>query len=154
MPAVGGAISNEGKPDWQVPPSWKEIPGGQFLVAKFIITAADNFPGDRERQLVGWRRRGPRDERQSLAGVRSAWDACRCRSQPNSPKPLTIGSGKAELGRYDRDRIEDWEQKTRVLAAMVPQGQQLVYKAHGVLTRPMESNKDAFLAFVQTARYH
>jgi len=45
-------------------------------------------------------------------------------------------------------------QKTRVLAAMVPQGQQTwFYKLMGP-DQAVESNKDAFLAFVQTARYH
>jgi hypothetical protein len=34
------AISSEGKPNWQIPSSWKEVPGGEFLVAKFIITGA------------------------------------------------------------------------------------------------------------------
>jgi len=32
------APASEGKPKWEVPADWKEIPGGQFLVAKFILT--------------------------------------------------------------------------------------------------------------------
>jgi len=35
--APPAAISKEGKPNWQVPTGWKEIPGGQFLVAKFAL---------------------------------------------------------------------------------------------------------------------
>jgi len=34
------ASASEGKPKWEVPADWKEIPGGQFLVAKFTL------PGD------------------------------------------------------------------------------------------------------------
>src|SRR5262249_30134288 len=29
--------SSDGKPEWQVPAGWKEIDGGQILVAKFIV---------------------------------------------------------------------------------------------------------------------
>src|ERR1051326_6525441 len=29
--------SSAGKPRWETPPAWKEVPGGQFLVAKFTI---------------------------------------------------------------------------------------------------------------------
>jgi hypothetical protein len=35
--AATGPASGEGKPQWTAPAGWKEVPGGQFLVAKFII---------------------------------------------------------------------------------------------------------------------
>ena len=61
-PAIGGdmggllsasaPVSHEGQPNWTVPSDWKEVSGGQFLVAKFLINdgaAAINVsssPGD------------------------------------------------------------------------------------------------------------
>ncbi len=42
MPAATGPISSEGKPDWQVPAGWQEVPGGQFLVAKFTLAGEGN----------------------------------------------------------------------------------------------------------------
>jgi len=39
---AGSEVSAEGKPAWQVPAGWQEVPAGQFLVAKFTITGTDN----------------------------------------------------------------------------------------------------------------
>jgi hypothetical protein len=36
------ASSSEGKPKWKAPSGWKEVPGGQFLVAKFTIAGEGN----------------------------------------------------------------------------------------------------------------
>jgi hypothetical protein len=38
-----GPISHEGQPHWQVPGAWQEVSGGQFLVAKFVITWIDGW---------------------------------------------------------------------------------------------------------------
>src|SRR5215471_8514291 len=34
--------STEGKAHWQVPAGWQEVPGGQFLVGKFLINGMNN----------------------------------------------------------------------------------------------------------------
>src|ERR1019366_8721458 len=44
-PAGAAASSGQAKPDWEVPSGWKEVPGGQFLVTKFILTGAANAQG-------------------------------------------------------------------------------------------------------------
>lgn len=36
------ASSSAGRPQWAAPPGWKEVAGGQFLVAKFLITGEGN----------------------------------------------------------------------------------------------------------------
>ena len=41
-PATAGEPAREGQPTWQPAKGWKEVPGGQFLVAKFLVTGADN----------------------------------------------------------------------------------------------------------------
>ena len=40
-PAAAGPVSTEGQPSWQVPADWQQADGGQFLVAKFMITGGD-----------------------------------------------------------------------------------------------------------------
>ncbi len=36
------APSSTGHPQWTLPPGWKEVPGGQFLIAKFTISGEGN----------------------------------------------------------------------------------------------------------------
>jgi hypothetical protein len=36
-PAPAVAVSSQGRPTWNTPTGWQEVPGGQFLVAKFAI---------------------------------------------------------------------------------------------------------------------
>jgi hypothetical protein len=35
-------LARNGRPQWDVPPGWKEAAAGQFLVAKFVILGEDN----------------------------------------------------------------------------------------------------------------
>lgn len=42
MAQVSPAADDAGKPEWSVPPGWREVPGGQFLVAKFVIEGEGN----------------------------------------------------------------------------------------------------------------
>jgi hypothetical protein len=35
--AASGPVSHDGQPGWQVPPGWKQVDGGSFLVAKFML---------------------------------------------------------------------------------------------------------------------
>ena len=37
--ATSAASGSSSKPQWQVPPTWREMPAGQFLVAKFTVPA-------------------------------------------------------------------------------------------------------------------
>ena len=32
------SVSHEGQPNWQIPAGWQEVSGGQFLIAKFMLT--------------------------------------------------------------------------------------------------------------------
>jgi hypothetical protein len=36
--ATSGPISHDGQPNWQIPAGWQEVSGGQFLIAKFMLT--------------------------------------------------------------------------------------------------------------------
>ena len=57
--AAAGPISSEGKPNWQVPAGWQEVSGGQFLVAKFMLTGAEWRHRGRQCQQFHRRRRRP-----------------------------------------------------------------------------------------------
>jgi hypothetical protein len=148
--AAAGPISHEGQPDWQVPASWKEIPGGQFLVAKFIVPAGDSQAtinvsssagtgGGLAMNVNRWRG-------QIGLGQLSEDDVNRL------AKTVDTGSGKANL--VDMSGTDPKNgQKTRVLGVVVPQGQQTwFYKLMGP-DQAVEANKDAFLAFVKTVKY-
>jgi hypothetical protein len=148
---AAGPVSSEGKPDWQVPASWKEIAGGQFLVAKFIITGSDSSQAAVNVSSSGG------------AGGGLAMNVNRWRGQlglgqlaeseiQSTAKPLDVTSGKATL--VDMIGADPKTgQKTRVLGVMVPQGQQTwFYKLMGP-EQTVEANKEAFLSFVKTVKY-
>lgn len=150
MPAATGPISHDGQPDWQVPASWKEIPGGQFLVAKFIVPAGDSQAtvnvsssggngGGLAMNVNRWRG-------QIGLGQLSENDV------NNLARAVDTGSGKASLVDMSGGDAKSGL-KTRVLGVMVPQGQQTwFYKLMGP-DQAVEASKDAFLNFVKTVKY-
>lgn len=147
----GASAAAEGRPAWKVPAGWQESPGSQFLVAKFNISgeggaqAAVNVSsssGDgggllanvnRWRQQLGLSAASEGE----LAGVTSSLKTA------DGPATLIELSGKdARTG-----------QAARVVGAMVPQaGQTWFYKLMGE-PKLVESQKDLFVQFVQSAKY-
>ncbi len=150
-PAAAGAPSGEGKPSWQVPADWKEVPGGQFLVAKFAIAgnggaqAAVNVSmsrGDGGGLLANvnrWRlqlKLAPVDEAE--LGKLTA--------------PVDLAGGKAVLVDMNGTDARTG-QPARVVGVMVPQAAQTwFYKLMGD-TAVVEAQKDVFTKFVQAAKY-
>jgi hypothetical protein len=161
-PPIGGATrmpgqtaaaadSSPAKPNWQVPSGWQETAGGQFLVAKFLVTGADNAQaainvsvsagegGGLVENVNRWRMqlgldRLPESEINKLV------------------TPLEAGAGKAVL--VDMAGADPQSgQKTRLVAAVVAQGGQTwFYKLMG--SEPLvQREKEAFSKFVQTAKY-
>ena len=157
-PAVGGdmtallsapaaPISHDGQPNWTVPAGWKEVAGGQFLVAKFTIagngtaTAAVNVsssPGDGgglAANVNRWR---------GQLGLAPATDI------PTTP--LDVTGGKAQLVDISGTSAQT-SQPTRLVGAIVPvNGQTWFYKLMGD-PGVVEGQKAAFLQFVQGAKY-
>ncbi len=137
-----------GKPQWEVPSGWQELPATQMLLAKFQIAAAggkaeitvSRFPGDvggvpanvnRWRSQIGLSPL-PLDEAARLAG------------------PLDVPGGKAMLVDISGDKSG---QKIRLIGVIVPRdGQTWFYKLLGD-DAVAEREKAAFLKFVQTVRY-
>ena len=149
--AAPGPVSSEGKPGWQVPSGWQEVPGGQFLIAKFTFTgesgaaAAVNIsrsPGEGG-GLVGnvnrWR------GQLGLAPLSEA-------EVNKSATAIDVQGGKASLMDLSGTDARTG-QPTRLVGVMVPQsGQTWFYKLMGN-AKVVESQKDAFTKFVQGVKY-
>jgi hypothetical protein len=146
-----GPISSEGKPNWQVPAGWQEVPGGQFLVAKFNLagengaTAAVNVSssagdgGGLSGNVNRWRG-------QLGLGKLSDADVAKLATE------IEVSGGKASLvdlsGTDPRTSLP-----VRLVGIIVPQsGQTWFYKLMGN-AGVVESQKDAFTQFVQGVKY-
>jgi hypothetical protein len=153
MPAmsVPQASTGQGKPDWQVPAGWQEVAGGQFLVAKFVISGADNAQAAVNVSVSGGAGGG------LLANVNrwrgqlglAPWSESDLSQQTRS---LEVSSGKATLVDMTGTDART-SQKARVIGAIVSQaGQTWFYKLMGN-TDIVEKQKEALAQFVQSAKY-
>jgi len=149
--AAPGPISGEGKPNWQVPAGWQEVPGGQFLIAKFTI-AGDS--GAAAAVNVS----GSPGEGGGLVGNVNRWRGqlgLAPLSEPEVNKSVAsidVQGGKASL--VDLSGTDSRTgQPIRLVGVMVPQpGQTWFYKLMGD-AKVVESQKDAFTQFVQGVKY-
>ena len=144
-------VSSEGKPNWQVPAGWQEVPGGQFLVAKFTIAGADgataavniSSSAGEGGGLIGnvnrWR---------GQLGLPSSADA----DVEKSVTTLDVAGGKASLVDFTGTDARTGR-PTRLIGVMVPQSNQTwFYKLMGD-GGVVESQKAAFIQFVQGVKY-
>jgi hypothetical protein len=151
MPAPGAAeISREGQPKWEVPAGWKEVAGGQFLVAKFMVggegtsQAAVNVSssagdgGGLAANVNRWRKQLGLNE---VAG-----------DEGQGAKTIETSAGKAlfvELSGTDARTGK----VTSLVAAIAPQsGQTWFYKLMGD-AKIVEAHKEEFVKFVQSVKY-
>ena len=157
-PATGGDMgtllsapapaSSGNKPTWQVPAGWQEVSGGQFLVAKFILTgeggatAAVNVSmsaGGLAANVNRWR------GQLSLAPL----------SEDDVKKSMTAID--AQGGKASLVEISGMDAQTgkpaRLVGVIVSQaGQTWFYKLMGD-AKVVESQKVAFTRFVQGVKY-
>lgn len=152
MPApADGPISHEGQPSWQVPANWKEVSGGQFLIAKFLINGEENAQaavnvsssvgdgGGLVANVNRWRR-------QLGLGETSAEDISK------SVSSVSLTEGKADLIELNGMDARSG-QPARLVAIIVPHmGQTWFYKLMGD-SKVVENQKDAFTQFVKSAKY-
>jgi hypothetical protein len=150
-PAGAAAASGQAKPNWETPSGWKEIPGGQFLVAKFVLAGAANTqasvnvsmsPGDGGGMLANvnrWRGQlglGPEAEADLAKELQS----------------IDLPGGKAMLADIVGQDAKTG-QKAHLLAVVVPRsGETWFYKLMGD-AQIVEREKDAFMKFLQTVKY-
>lgn len=150
-PAATTASSSEGKPSWQIPDGWKEVPGGQFLAAKFTIA------GQADAQAAVNVSMSAGDGGGLMANVN------RWRQQlglpPASEEDLSkqttsieVSGGKAMVVDMSGTDARTG-QPARLIGAVVPQsGQTWFYKLMGD-AKIVEGQKDAFTKFVQSVKY-
>jgi hypothetical protein len=146
------AMASSGtKPTWQVPAGWQEVPGGQFLVAKFSVSGPDNS------QAAVNVSSSP-GEGGGLAGNINRWRGqlgLGALAQADIDKLVTTvdcAGGKAMFVDMAGTDAKSG-QSARLVGAMVPRsGQTWFYKLMGN-SQAVEQQKDAFAKFVQTARY-
>jgi len=151
MEAGDANVSSEGKPSWQIPAGWQEVPGGQFLIAKFNVSgeggaqAAVNVSasagegGGLSGNVNRWRKQ---------LGLAEQSDA----EIAGSVTSLDIAGGKATLVEMAGTDARTGK-PAKVIGAMVPEGGQTwFYKLMGDES-VVESQKESFMKFVQTAKY-
>jgi hypothetical protein len=141
---------NSDRPVWVVPPGWKEVPGGEMLVAKFIIGGNGAKAELNVSQLSGagggllpnvnrWRNQlglGPLTEADLSQQLQS----------------LDLPNGKAMLVDMTGNDPRTG-QKARLLGAIVPQtDQSWFYKLMGN-EQIVEREREVFTRFLQTVKY-
>jgi hypothetical protein len=139
------------KPNWTVPPAWKEVPGGQFLVAKFLLS------GDAAAPTAVNISKSPGDGGGLLANV-NRWRG-QLGLQPvveadlaTQTQSLDLPGGKGTLADITGQDAKSG-QKARLLAVVVPRpGQTWFYKLMGD-AQVVQQEKDAFMKFVQSVHY-
>ena len=149
--AAAAPSSGEGKPEWQVPAGWKEIDGGQFLVAKFMLNGSDNSQAAVNVSMSAGDGGG-------VLGNVNRWRGqlgLNPLSQAEVDKLVSsvdIEGGKAMLVDMSGTDMKSGA-KTRLVGAIVPKGQQTwFYKLMGP-AQLVEQQKDAFARFVQSVKY-
>ncbi len=143
--------SSEGKPKWEVPAGWKEIAGGQFLVAKFTLTGDGGALAAVNVSMSAGDGGGLAANANRWRGQlgQSPWDAAELQKQAKE-LPVAGGTGTfIEMSGTDGRT----GQPASLVGAMVAQaGQAWFYKLMGE-GKLVESQKAAFTKFVQTVKY-
>jgi len=139
------------KPNWQVPSGWQEVPAGQFLVAKFMVSGADNAKAAINVSMSA-------GEGGGLAMNVNRWRkqlGLNDLSETELNKLVTsidTETGKAIFVDMSGTDART-SQKARLVGAMVPGASQTwFYKLMGD-EGLVDRQKDAFTKFVQTAKY-
>jgi len=150
-PPAAASVPDPNKPGWQVPSGWNEVPGGQFLVAKFSLTG----PSDTQAAVNVSRSAG--DGGGALANI-NRWRGqlglapAADMESVQKVQSLTAGGSQATLVEMSGTDARTG-QPARVVAVIVPQGGQTwFYKLMGN-GQIVEREKDAFTKFVRSAKY-
>lgn len=149
-PVAGSGAASGPRPEWQVPPGWQEVPGGSFLVAKFNLGEGDQQAAVNVSMSSG--------DGGGLAGNVNRWRqqlALEALPEAEIHKQvvsLEAAGGKAMLVDFGGKDGRSGK-AARTVGAIVPQeGRTWFYKLMGS-EAVVASQKDAFIKFVQTARY-
>jgi len=146
-----GPISREGQPTWQVPTGWTEVPGGQFLVAKFTITGVDAAQA-----AVNVSRAA--GEGGGLAGNVNRWRKQLGLAEFSTTelervvKSLKVVGGKAALVEFSGTDSRSGQPAALVAAIVTRDGVTWFYKLMGAASA-VAGQKAAFEKFVSEVKY-
>lgn len=145
---AGGA---DGKPAWTVPTGWQEVPGGQFLVAKFVVTGEGNTRAEINVSMSSG------DGGGLVANVnrwRGQLGLNQLSSEEINQSVRKLQSAGAEISFVDMTGTDMRSNgPAQVIGAIVPQaGQTWFYKLMGE-PKLVESQRGPFTTFVQSVRY-
>lgn len=150
-PPPSGQPAREGQPKWQLPAGWKEVPGGEFLEAKFLVSGADNA-----KAAVNVSRSA--GDGGGLAGNVNRWRGqlgltpFSADELTKALQPLKLSDGEASLVEMSGKDARSG-QPAKLIGAIVPQaGQTWFYKLMGD-AKAVESQQEAFKQFVQNVKY-
>lgn len=145
------AGGTDGKPAWTVPTGWQEVPGGQFLVAKFVVTGEGNTRAEINVSMSSGDGGG-------LAPNVNRWRGQLGLSQVSATE-ITSSVRKVQAGGSELSYVElsgtdlNTGRPALVLGAMVPRaGHTWFYKLAGD-RQLVESQTTRFTTFVETVRY-
>jgi hypothetical protein len=151
MPVAGGPSDGGlGKPAWQVPSGWSEVPPTQMLLAKFVINGKDgqadvtvsSFSGPAGGTLPNvnrWR---------GQVGLEQISEM----DLDKTVSSLDVPQGKAMLVDVN-GKSPKTGKETRLVGVIWPRdGQTWFYKLMGD-SAVVSREKDAFLKFLQSVRY-
>lgn len=149
-PLLPAGSAGAGKPALTVPAGWQEVPAAQFLLAEYSIAGANGTKAEVNVAELNGNGGGV------LANV-NRWRG-QIGLEPVDETGLTkvtttmaVAGGQATF--VDMSGNDMSGQSLRLIAAMVPMGDQTwFYKLMGD-EKVVASEKDAFTKFVQTARY-
>lgn len=148
---AASAGGNDGKPAWTVPEGWQEIPGGQFLVAKFVVTGDGNTRADVNVSMSSGDGGG-------LVPNVNRWRAQLGLSQVPGAEILNsvrkVQAGGSELSYVELSGTDlNTGRPALVLGVMVPRpGHTWFYKLAGD-RELVETQRTKFTSFVETVRY-
>jgi len=150
MPATGGEISHEGQPKWDVPGGWKEVAGGQFLVAKFLL---EGEAGGQAAVNVS----SSAGDGGGLAANINRWRKQLGLSEVANESDLGVKTVEASGSRLSLVEMSGTDARTgkptSLVGAIVPQaGQTWFYKLMGD-AKVVEARKGEFENFVQSVKY-
>ena len=152
LPSVAsGAVFSGGKPTWEVPAGWQEIPNAPFLVAKFTISGSGNAQAAVNVTMSGGDGGGLAANVNRWRGQLglSAFGPVELEKQVQT---LDAGDGKAML--IEMSGMDSKSgQPTRLIGVMVLRANETwSYKLMGN-EQLVEQQKGAFVKFIQTTKY-
>lgn len=139
---------DDSKPTWTVPATWKEVPAGQFLTAKFQIKTDAGEAAVNVSTSAG--------DGGGVSGNVNRWRGQLGLEVVPADKLdlVTIETTAGPATIVDLRGVDPrTNQKTRLIGAIVPKGSQTwFYKLMGD-EGLVEQNKDGFLTFLKTVQY-